>query len=149
MSVVGLDIGTTGCKAIVFHSNGRILGKSSREYPILTLQPRWAEQDAEHVYKLALEALGEAVSQSSEKPDALALSVQGEAVIPVDGKGAPLRPAILGMDRRTDEENQWLGERFGADTLFDRTGMPIHTINTLPKLLWLKKHEQDIWKRAD
>jgi xylulokinase len=46
MSVIGLDIGTTGCKAIVFDSDGRICGQGSREYPIETPHPRWAEQDA-------------------------------------------------------------------------------------------------------
>jgi len=149
MSVIGLDIGTTGCKAIVFDREGRILGQGAREYPILTPHPRWAEQEAEQVFRLAWEALVEAVSKAPQKPDALALSVQGEAVIPVDGEGSPLRPAMLGMDTRTDEENEWLIERFGADTLFGRTGMPPHTINTLPKLLWLKKHEQKTWVKAN
>ena len=93
MSVIGLDIGTTGCKAIVFDNDGRILGQAAREYPILTLHPRWAEQDAEQVFRLACAALCEAVSKAPVKPDALALSVQGEAVIPVDGEGTPLRPS--------------------------------------------------------
>jgi xylulokinase len=59
-----------------------------------------------------------------------------------------MRPAILGMDTRTDEQNTWLCERFGAEHLFERTGMPVHTVNTLPKLLWLKRHEPEVWARA-
>jgi xylulokinase len=81
--------------------------------------------------------------------DALGLSVQGEAVIPVDLQGNALRHAILGMDTRTDEQNQQLRKHFGARWLFDRTGMPVHTINTLPKLLWLRRYEPEIWRTAD
>ena len=78
----------------------------------------------------------------------MALSCQGEAVIPVDADGRALRHAILGMDTRTGEENEWLVEQFGAETLFARTGMPVHTINTLPKLVWLRRHEPRLWKQA-
>jgi len=149
MSLIGLDIGTTGCKAIVFDPTGRILSQASREYSILTPQANWAEQDAERVWTLAWESLKEAVATNGgEAPRALALSVQGEAVIPVDAEGRALRHAILGMDTRTVDENRWLVEQFGAETLFARTGMPVHTINTLPKLLWLQRHEPRIWGQA-
>ena len=149
MSMIGLDIGTTGCKAIVFSDDWEILGRGNREYSILTPQSHWAEQDAERVCNLALESLAEAVDQcSSDPPKAMALSVQGEAVIAVDQAGKPLRNAILGMDTRTTTENRWLAETFGAETLFNRTGMPIHTMNTLTKLLWLKKNEPAIWERS-
>jgi xylulokinase len=149
MSLMGLDIGTTGCKAIVFDETGCILSQASREYPALTPAPNWAEQDAERVWSLAWDALQEAVAGSpAPGPKALALSCQGEAVIPVDRTGRALRHAILGMDTRTGEENRWLVERFGAATLFRRTGMPVHTINTLPKLLWLQRHEPQVWHEA-
>ncbi len=148
MSLIGLDIGTTGCKAIAFASDGTILGRAAREYPVLTPQADWAEQDAETVWQLAWDALRQAVAASDDPPQAMALSVQGEAIIPVDRAGRALRPAILGMDTRTGEENRWLAERFDAETLFSRTGMPLHTVNTLPKLLWLQRHDREVWKTA-
>jgi xylulokinase len=151
MSLIGLDIGTTGCKAIVFDARGRILGQAAREYGVLMPHPQWAEQDAERVWHLAWEALSEVVDADPVRRDpplALALSVQGEAVIPVDAEGRALRPAILGMDTRTGAENEWLADRFGAESLFQRTGMPMHTINTLPKLLWLRRHEPALWASA-
>lgn len=149
MSIIGLDIGTTGCKAIVFDSEGKIRGRSVQEYSILTPQPHWAEQDAEQVWQLAWSALREAVAQAKDDPPlALALSCQGEAVIPVDQAGRPLRPAILGMDTRTGAENEWLVEQFGVETLFTRTGMPTNTVNSLPKLLWLQRHEPELWRSA-
>ena len=150
MSLIGLDIGTTGCKAVVFSIDGDILGRAARDYPVLTPQPQWAEQDAELVWRLAWECLREAVAKvRNDPPAAMALSCQGEAVMPVDAGGNPLRPVMLGMDTRTGEQNRWLAERFGADVLFERTGMPMHTINTLPKLLWLQQHEPDLWGAAD
>lgn len=149
MSVVGLDIGTTGCKAIIFSNEWKILGQAKREYSIQTPKPGWAEQDADQVWKLAIESLAEAVSQNkAESPRALALSVQGEAVIPVDSHGRPIRNAILGMDTRTTAENHWLAETFDPEILFRQTGMPMHTMNTITKLLWLKKHEPELWNSA-
>nr|MBP8911985.1 hypothetical protein [Phycisphaerae bacterium] len=60
MSLIGLDVGTTGCKAIIFDPAGRILSQASREYSILTPRANWAEQDAEQVWALAWESLKEA-----------------------------------------------------------------------------------------
>jgi len=149
MSLIGLDVGTTGCKAILFDESGRILSQASREYSILTSEPDWAEQNAERVWSLAWDALKEAITKNpGDPPCGLALSCQGEAVMPVDADGRALRHAILGMDTRTGAENQWLVEQFGAETLFARTGMPVHTINTLPKLLWLQRHEPRVWNKA-
>lgn len=150
MYLIGLDVGTTGCKASSFSVDGKLIVRASREYGILAPQSGWAEQDSEQVWELAQSCIVEVVDKSKPYGDVLAigLSVQGEAVIPIDRYGRALRPAILGMDTRTAEENHWLEERFGRRELFYRTGMPIHTINTLPKLLWLKNYEQDSWHSA-
>jgi len=151
MALIGLDIGTTGCKALVFSDDLKLLASVSREYRVDIPHPQWAEQDAENVWMLAKECLRESVTKSgvADSTAAIGLSVQGEAVMPVDMQGNPLRPMILGMDTRTDDQNKELRERFGAQALFELTGMPIHTINTLPKLLWLKQNEKDIWNNAD
>jgi xylulokinase len=152
MRFIGLDVGTTGCKAVIFDETGDILASAGREYAVDIPRPTWAEQDAENVWRLAQDGLREAIASAGpggEDIAALGLSVQGEAVMPVDAGGQALRPAILGMDTRTGEQNAWLREEFGAEDLFERTGMPVHTINTLPKLLWLKRHEPDLWARAE
>ncbi len=148
--LLGLDIGTTGCKAVVFAEDGLVAGMASREYAVDIPRPDWAEQDIDAVWVRALEAIREAVAVAGVSDvAAIGLSVHGEAVTPVDRAGRPLRPTILGMDARTGPENGWLRERFGARDLFARTGMPIHTINTLPKLLWIRHHEPDVWQAAD
>jgi xylulokinase len=150
ISLAGLDIGTTGCKAAIFDERGALLASAGREYSVDIPQPTWAEQDAENVWRLAQESLREAIATAGTREvAAIGLSVQGEAVMPVDGNGQALRPAILGMDSRTGDQNAWLCDRFGAEHLFERTGMPVHTVNTLPKLLWLKQHEPELWSRAE
>lgn len=149
INLLGLDIGTTGCKAILFDSDGTLLSSASREYAVDFPCLQWAEQDLDNVWRLAQEAMAEAISRAGvSEVAALGLSVHGEAVTPVDVNGNALRATILGMDTRTDAQNQWLRERFGGEALFQLTGMPIHTINTLPKLLWIKEHEPEIWKNA-
>jgi xylulokinase len=150
MMLAGLDIGTTCCKAAIFDRAGTLLASASREYAVDIPHPTWAEQDAENVWRLAQDSLREAIAQAGPcEVVAIGLSVQGEAVMPVDRKGQALRPAILGMDARTGDQNRWLRDRFGAEHLFERTGMPVHTVNTLPKLLWLKQNEPDLWARAE
>ncbi len=149
MHLIGLDIGTTGCKAALFTDSGSLLATAAREYAVDFPQPTWAEQDAEHVWVLVQDALREVVVRSGVRDAAaIGLSVQGEAIIPVDASGQALRSAILGMDTRTDAQNAALCQQFGAEWLFEHTGMPVHTINTLPKLLWLKEHAPDIWHSA-
>jgi xylulokinase len=149
-ALIGLDVGTSGCKAVVFDEDGALLAMGLREYPVLLPQPGWAEQDIEAVWELALESMGEAIARAGVREvAAIGLSVHGEAVTPVDASLQPLRPTILGMDTRTDAQNEWLRERFGARTLFECTGMPVHTINTLPKLLWIREHEPEVWAAAD
>lgn len=147
---LGLDIGTTNCKALLFHSDGTLLARASREYIVDFPYLQWAEQDLEKVWEFAKKAIQEALTSANVKyVEAIGLSVHGEAVTPVDKRGKALRSTILGMDTRTNPQNLWLRERFGDELLFQLTGMPIHTINTLPKLLWLKENEPDIWRKAD
>lgn len=149
MVLIGLDIGTTGCKAALFHQDGTLIGSASREYAVEMPHPQWAEQDPEHVWRLAQETLRQVLVQTGIRDvAAIGLSVQGEAVAPVDRQGRALRPMMLGMDTRTDAQNAWLRDTFGAEWLFEHTGMPVHTINTLPKLLWIKQAEPDLWRSA-
>ena len=151
MALIGLDIGTTSCKTHVFDDDLNLMASASREYSVDIPHPGWAEQDPEKVWLLAKECLREAVIKTGiqDAVKAISLSVQGEAVAPVDRNGNTLRPMILGMDTRTDAQNRVLKEHFGARELFSLTGMPVHTANTLPKLMWLKENESELWQEAD
>jgi xylulokinase len=148
-ALVGLDVGTTGVKAIVFDGDGVPRGTGFREYGIICDEPAQAEQDPLRVMTLTLEAQREAVSKSGARSVvALGLSVQGDAIIPLDARLQPIQPAVLGMDYRSAPEAQWCAEHVGARRLFDLTGMRPHAINSIVKALWLKRHRADAWRRT-
>ncbi len=146
MTLVGLDVGTTGCKAVVFSEGGRPLGASYREYGIDADREGKAEQDTAEVWSLTRRVLAEAVERAGG-PDiaGLSLSVQGDAIIPLGADGEPVYPAILGMDYRSAPQAAACAERFGSEALFRRTGMRPHAINSLSKLLWLREARPEVW----
>ncbi len=149
MPLIGLDIGTTGCKAIVFDAGGQVLGQAFREYDVICDAPAKAEQDAGRVWSLAKAALREAVVEAhTDRIQALSVSVQGDAVIPVDADFNPLHPAILGMDYRPAPQTRRCEELFGGFELFERTGMRPHPMNSLAKVLWLREHAPEVCDRA-
>jgi xylulokinase len=155
MLLMGVDVGTTGCKVALFDEDGNLRYVATREYEVLIPHSGWVEQDVEVVWYLVQDAIREVIALSDEDAtcsdhiEAIGLSVQGEAVVPVNASGRVLRYAILGMDTRVNEQNAQLHKVFGAYQIFKHTGMPIHTINTLPKLMWLKANEPEIWQVAD
>ncbi|MCL6613959.1 MAG: ATP-binding cassette domain-containing protein, partial [Firmicutes bacterium] len=139
---LGLDIGTTGCKAGVFTVDGRLIATAYRECSVECPAPGLAEQDVEEVWSAARSVLSEAAAAVADAGEikALSLSVQGDAVIPVDAEGNPLGPAILGMDRRNLAEVEELAAAVGRERLFAITGMPPHPISSLTKMMWLERH---------
>jgi xylulokinase len=147
--VIGIDVGTTGCKAVVFDPDGEILGYGFREYGIICDQPAKAEQDAEAVWRLTLEAVREAAAKSGTREvDAIGLSVQGDAIIPVGPGFVPLHNALLGMDYRPAEQAEACSRSPGARSLFDLTGMRPHPINSIVKALWLKQERPRVFDAA-
>lgn len=147
--LIGLDIGTTGCKAIVFDAEGRARGAGFREYGVVCDAPAKAEQDAEHVWALTKEVLREAAAKADHAAiQALSVSVQGDAIIPVDREFNALHPAILGMDYRSAAQSKQCEERFGGFELFQRTGMRPHPINSLTKVLFLRALAPAVFQRA-
>ena len=147
--LIGIDVGTTGCKAVVFEPEGEILGYGFREYGIICDQPAKAEQDAELVWRLTLEALRDAAAQAGvHEAAAIGLSVQGDAIIPVGTGFMPLHHALLGMDYRPTAQVDWCSRVFGARALFDLTGMRPHPINSIVKALWLKETRPRVFDSA-
>jgi xylulokinase len=153
-TLLGLDVGTTGCKAVVFTEDGEVEGAARREYGIDADAAGKAEQDAERVWALTREALAEAVAAAEARrhrpPDVagVSLSVQGDAIIPVDGAGNPVHPALLGMDYRAAPQAAACEARFGGEALFRRTGMRPHALNSLCKAMWLREERPEAWART-
>ncbi|HUV06093.1 MAG TPA: FGGY-family carbohydrate kinase [Spirochaetia bacterium] len=154
MYLIGLDVGTTGCKALIFSPGGKIEGYGFREYGILSTEPGMAEQDAEEVWRITCDVLNQALNQvsangiRSTEMRALSLSVQGDAVIPVQQDFNPVYNAVLGMDYRSQKQAVACGELFGDRHLFDVTGMRPHPINSLIKILWLKENRPEAFHEA-
>ncbi len=150
MKLIGLDVGTTGCKAVVFDEDGTELSRGFREYGIDTDQNGKAEQDPEQVWRLCREALTVAVEAIGRRPEigAISISTQGDAIIAVGAEGRALCPAQLGMDYRPVDYAKLCAERLGDYELFCRTGMRPHALNSFVKLLWLRDHYPDAYRRA-
>ncbi|HUQ21565.1 MAG TPA: xylulokinase [Gaiellaceae bacterium] len=142
--LTGLDVGTTGVKAISISPAGEVLARAEHEYPLSTPQAGWAEQDPEDWWRaseVALRELGWAAG------DPLGYSGQMHGLVALGADDAVLRPAILWNDQRTAAECAEIEERVGLSRLIELTGNRALTGFTAPKLLWLRRHEPDVYAR--
>lgn len=141
MALVGLDVGTSAVKGVAIDEEGRVLATASSEYPLLRPQPGWSEQDPEDWWQAAQEVLG-------RLPDGpIGLSGQMHGLVVLDSEQHVLRPAILWNDQRTAVECAEIEERVGLERLLELTGNRALTGFTAPKLLWLRRHEPDLYGR--
>jgi len=150
MSYLGLDIGTTGCKAAVFDAEGGQLALAYREYPLLQPAPGWAELDSARVCddcKAAVREVAAAV-ESNDPIRALAVSSQGEAFTPVDADGHMLANGMVSSDARAVDLVESFGREFGRRRLYQRTGHTPHPMFTIFKLLWLRRHRPEVFSKA-
>ena len=144
-AVVGIDVGTTGVKAIALSSDGEVLATASRGYPLSTPQAGWAEQDPEDWWQAAEAALAEVAA--GREVAGIGLSGQMHGLVVLDDAGRVIRPAILWNDQRTAAECAEIERRIGAERLVALTGNRALTGFTAPKLLWLRRHEPDAYAR--
>lgn len=149
MSLMGLDLGTTGCKAVVFDEDGKILSSAYREYPLQFPKPGWIELDSSRVIRSAKEVVREAAGKSKKDPvRALAVAAQGEAVTPVAEDGRYLHNGIVTFDARTAELVPWWEKKLSRKRVFELSGMPLHGMYTASKILWWKKRRPDVYGKA-
>ncbi len=139
--LIGIDVGTTGVKAIAISPDGELLASASEEYPLSTPEPGWAEQDPEDWWR-ATQACLARLPQGE-----IGLSGQMHGLVVLDENDAVLRPAILWNDQRTAAECAEIEARVGLDRLIELTGNRALTGFTAPKLLWLRKHEPETYAR--
>jgi xylulokinase len=144
-TLVGLDVGTTGVKALAITSDGDVVATSERSYPLSTPHPGWAEQDPEDWWRAAESAIGE-VSAGREIAG-IGLSGQMHGLVALDAEERVIRPAILWNDQRTGAECVSIEERLGLERLIQLTGNRALPGFTAPKLLWLREHERDAYDR--
>ncbi len=148
MSLMGVDVGSTGVKAVVFGTNGQVLAQSYREYPEFHPRPGFFELDPQRVWEAFVTVVGEAATSSDDPVQSLAISALGEAFVPVAASGEFLYGCMLSYDGRAEQQVKQLAEQLGARRIFSITGMPIHPSFTLPKIMWLRENEPDIHART-
>jgi xylulokinase len=139
--LVGLDVGTSAVKGVAIDEAGRVLATASAGYPLSRPHPGWSEQEPEDWWRAAEEVL----SRLPEGP--VGLSGQMHGLVVLDSEQRVLRPAILWNDQRTAVECAEIEERIGFTRLVELTGNRALTGFTAPKLLWLRRHEPDLYAR--
>jgi xylulokinase len=143
--IVGLDVGTTGAKAVAISPRGEMLAKAEEEYPLSIPQPGWTEQDPEEWWQASERALA---AVGAKDAASVGLTGQMHGLVLLDAADRVLRPAILWNDQRTAAECAEIEEHIGFDRLVELTGNRALTGFTAPKLLWVRRHEPEIWEQA-
>ncbi len=149
MSVLGVDIGTTGCKVIALRSDGTQLARASREYPLIAPQPHWVELDPAVVWRAVASAIRECTSVVGQPPGAIALSAPGEAFVPVDSRGRPTGHAIVSFDARARPLFEPLNAEVGLELLRDTTGLEPLPHYALYKLRWWREARPEVYQATE
>lgn len=137
--VIGCDIGTQSCKALVLDRGGRVVARAATSYPVSVPRPGWAEQDPRDWVAGVTTVIRDVVAQvGRERVGALGVSAQVDGIVAVDASDEPLAPAPIWMDRRATAETARLGEAWGAGTLRRRTGVNLDASHGAPKIAWLQ-----------
>ena len=153
MYLMGLDVGTTGCKAIIFTQKGRIVSSSYGEYKLYHRRPEWSELNPSEVWDTIVKTVRESIEGAVDPKRIAAVStcVLGEAFIPLDKDGNPLYWSMTTFDARAEEQTKWWEENFGAEEMYKITGQPLTSympIYTLPKIQWLRENEPKLYRET-
>jgi len=151
MPFLGIDVSTTGAKALLIDEQGAVLGTGTSEYPLSTPRALWSEQDPEDWWAGTVNSIREALEEANLRGDqvrAIGLTGQMHGLVLLDGSGNVLRPAILWNDQRTARQCEEITDRVGLGRLLAVAGNPALTGFTAPKVLWVREHEPEIYART-
>lgn len=149
--LLGLDISTTGAKALIIDERGAVIASHTAPQPISTPKPLWSEQNPADWWDGIVTAIRTALAKSGLTGDDIAcigLTGQMHGLVLLDQMGSVLRPSILWNDQRTQAQCDYMTERIGFKRLIELTGNRALTGFTAPKILWVRDHEPDIYARA-
>ncbi len=150
--VLGIDIGTTAIKAALFDENGFIQGSATKEYELIALPTGEIEQNFEVYEKAFKDAISGAIAMSGaahEDVVCLGISATGETILFIDEEDKPLRKVITWLDNRAVEEAAYLNSCFNRKEFLQRTGWStVHPGTPAAKILWVKRHEPDIFRKS-
>ena len=149
MSLLGIDIGTSGCKAVIFSEEGRQLALAYEEYDYRSPQPGWAELDTLRVWEQVCATIRQAAASAGPDPiRALCVSSLGEAVVPVSADQRILGPSLLNFDERGLEFVPALQAGLPAEELYRINGNLPGNQYSLSKLLWLQKYQPELYSQT-
>ena len=143
---IGIDLGTSATKTVLFDEKGTAISSSSYEYPLFQPQNGWAEQNPEDWYTAAITTLKSVVESSGVTADeilSIGISGQMHGLVMLDEECNVIRPSILWCDQRTGKECDELTKKLGTDTLISVTANPALTGFTASKILWVKNNEPE------
>ena len=149
--LLGIDVGTTGAKALLVNEKGEIVARSTHEYPLYTPRPGWAEQNPADWWQATVNAIRDVASAPGIKASeivGMGLSGQMHGSVFLDAKNEVIRPAILWCDQRTADQCDWITRTAGRDTVVAETCNPVLTGFTAPKIVWLRQNESDAYARV-
>ena len=148
---IGIDIGTTTVKCILFREGPAVAAEASQEYKTMTLRHSWVEQDPMDWWNGTVSCIRALLAKSRVDPKeikVISVSSQAPCVLPLDRNGNPLHNALIWMDRRSVREMELLAENPGADRVFEITGNRLDTYCVLPALMWFLRNEPAIMDRC-
>ena len=146
---LGIDIGTTGTRAVIIDENGKVVsGQSADHEPISTPYPQWAEQNPQNWWSAARQAIGKVLQSAQLKGEdilGIGLSGQMHGLVLLDKNYQLLRPSIIWCDQRCQAEADDISKSVGYDRLIEITCNPALTGFTAPKLVWVRSHEPRVY----
>ncbi|WP_309572734.1 xylulokinase, partial [Deinococcus sp.] len=147
---LGIDLGTSGVKAVALDAHGQVVAEVTETYPLLTPRPGWTEQRPEdwlNGTRAALSAVAARLRELNATPLALGLSGQMHGLVPLGAHGEVLRPALLWNDQRTGAQVEAIEARVPRAELVARTGNRAVTGFQMPKILWMRDEEPELYAR--
>lgn len=149
--LLGLDISTTGAKALIIDERGTVIASHTAPQPISTPKPLWSEQNPADWWDGMVTAIRTALAKADLTGADIAcigLTGQMHGLVLLDRAGSVLRPSILWNDQRTQAQCDAMTEKIGFKRLIELTGNRALTGFTAPKILWVRDHEPDVYARA-
>lgn len=150
--LIGIDIGTTNVKSVLFNEDGTKIIEHSMEYPIYLLKSGWVEQNPREWWEASVETVHQVIRDSGvDKKDIVGIGVSSQAptLIPIDREGNVLRNGLIWMDRRSQQETDFLENKIGSEKVKSITGNRIDPYYLSSKILWYKKNEPELYKKTD
>lgn len=148
--LLGIDVGTTGSKALLIGADGAVKVSATTEYPMFTPQPLWAEQNPAHWWAATVTSIQRVLNEGGLEPAQVAgvgLTGQMHGLVLLDARGQVLRPCIMWNDQRTAAQCAAITQKVGAERVLQLTGNPVLPGFTAPKLVWVREHEPEVYKR--